>query len=69
MGAGANADEATQPYHTTINGTRSAVLAYTSVDGSFVNSSFPEAGARKPADLPAKERVTVPGAGVELRRR
>jgi poly-gamma-glutamate capsule biosynthesis protein CapA/YwtB (metallophosphatase superfamily) len=55
VGAGAHADEATQPYQTTINGTRSAVLAYTSVEGSFVNSSFPEAGVRKPADLPAKE--------------
>jgi poly-gamma-glutamate capsule biosynthesis protein CapA/YwtB (metallophosphatase superfamily) len=55
VGAGAHADEATQPYHTTINGTRFAVLAYTSVDGSFINSSFPDASVRKPADLPAKE--------------
>jgi poly-gamma-glutamate capsule biosynthesis protein CapA/YwtB (metallophosphatase superfamily) len=55
VGAGGGADEATTPFQVTLNGTRTAVLAYTSVDGSFVNASFPEAGARQPADLPAKE--------------
>ncbi|MDQ3577992.1 MAG: CapA family protein, partial [Actinomycetota bacterium] len=56
VGAGKDAAEATVPFSTTVNGTKMALLAYSSVDGSFVNTSFPDSRARKPSDLPEKEQ-------------
>jgi poly-gamma-glutamate capsule biosynthesis protein CapA/YwtB (metallophosphatase superfamily) len=37
-------DQPEKPFQTTIHGTGIAVLAYTSVDGSYVNDSYPKTG-------------------------
>ncbi|MEV6606824.1 CapA family protein [Kutzneria sp. NPDC051319] len=37
-------DEPQKPFQTQVHGTGVAVLAYTSVDGSYVNDSYPKAG-------------------------
>lgn len=55
VGAGATAAEAAAPHTAQLNGTPVSVLAYTNVDGSFVNANFPTARTRKPADLPERE--------------
>ncbi|MBC6447877.1 CapA family protein [Actinokineospora xionganensis] len=55
VGAGATADEAAAPHTRELNGSPITVLAYTTVDGSFVNANFPTAKTRKPADLPEKD--------------
>jgi len=39
-----------------VRGTRVAVLAWTTVDGSFVNDSYPEDGAPIPPDVAAEDR-------------
>ncbi|MFC0439762.1 CapA family protein [Kutzneria buriramensis] len=38
-------DEPEKPFQTTVHGTGVAVLGYTSVDGSYVNDSYPKTGA------------------------
>ncbi len=38
-------DEPEKPFQTKVHGTDVAVLAYTSVDGSYVNDSYPKGGA------------------------
>ena len=55
VGAGATAEEASAPHRRDVHGTGMSVLAYTSVDGSFVNESFPAATARQPESVPAKD--------------
>ncbi|MGM1065105.1 CapA family protein [Saccharothrix sp. Mg75] len=56
VGAGADATEATEPHRREVAGTGVSVLAYTSVDGSFVNESFPAASARRPDDVAESDR-------------
>ncbi|CCH30220.1 CapA family protein [Actinosynnema sp. NPDC047251] len=56
VGAGANATEAAAPHRREVNGTGVGVLAYTSVEGSFVNESFPEASVREPDDVAEADR-------------
>ncbi|XVS61706.1 CapA family protein [Actinosynnema sp. CA-299493] len=56
VGAGANAAEASEPHLREVSGTGVGVLAYTSVDGSFVNESFPPATARQPGDVAEPDR-------------
>ncbi|MGH3863959.1 CapA family protein [Actinokineospora sp.] len=55
VGAGATPEAARAPFTREVNGTPVTVFAYNGVDGSFVNSSFPDATTRKPVDLPEKE--------------
>ncbi|MFI9012321.1 CapA family protein [Actinosynnema sp. NPDC053489] len=56
VGAGANAAQAAEPHRREVAGTGVGVLAYTSVDGSFVNESFPPATARQPDDVAESDR-------------
>jgi len=56
VGAGANATEAAAPHRRDVGGTGVGVLAYTSVEGSFVNESFPGADVRQPADVAEADR-------------
>ncbi|WP_447006789.1 CapA family protein [Saccharothrix isguenensis] len=55
VGAGATAEEASAPHRREVNGTGMSVLAYTSVDGSFVNESFPSGSARRPDSVSQKD--------------
>ncbi|MEU4745117.1 CapA family protein, partial [Actinosynnema sp. NPDC023658] len=50
------AAEAAEPHRREVAGTGVSVLAYTSVDGSFVNESFPAATARQPDDVAESDR-------------
>ncbi|MDX8037205.1 CapA family protein [Lentzea sp. BCCO 10_0856] len=72
VGAGANAEEAAAAHHRD----GMSVLAYTSVEGSFVNESFPAAGVRQPADVSPKDQWQYqtrswgfPAAGIPVQQR
>ena len=55
VGAGADAEEASAPHRRDLHGTAMSVLAYTSVDGSYVNESFPAASVRQPESVSTKD--------------
>ncbi|GAA3034929.1 CapA family protein [Actinokineospora globicatena] len=56
VGAGADETEAAAPHQRQINGAGVAVLAYTSLEGSFVNKSLPAASVKPPANLPPEDK-------------
>jgi poly-gamma-glutamate capsule biosynthesis protein CapA/YwtB (metallophosphatase superfamily) len=53
VGADVTADGAAIPFHTTVGGTSVGIAAFTSVDGDFVNGSYPTGAA--PPDVAATE--------------
>ncbi|MBY8852111.1 CapA family protein, partial [Saccharothrix sp. MB29] len=73
VGAGANAAEAAEPHQRVLSGTGVGVLAYTSVDGSFVNESFPDDRAatrrrRRVRPVAVREQdLGLPGGGRAVR--
>lgn len=55
FGAGTDQASAEQPYLTTVNGLKVAMLGWTTVNGSFVNDSYPDADEPVPPDIEPTE--------------